>query len=78
MYQRTVIRLEKIRNNVKIFFHVFRGLGKKMEVWSPRSLSEISDRQEGTVLSQMFRSFEANRGTIQRKGSENLATSGHP
>jgi len=49
-----------------------------MEVWSPRSLSEISDRQEGTVLSQMFRSFEANSGTIQRKGSENLATSRAP
>ncbi len=44
-----------------------------------RCLSKISDRDEGDAgLSQMFRSFEANSGTIQRKGSEHLAKSSTP
>jgi len=32
----------------------------------------------GAGLSQMFRSFETNSGTIQRKGSEDLAKSSIP
>ena len=45
---------------------------------APRSLSEISDRDEGVLVCQMFRSFEANSGTIQQKGSEDLAKASAP
>ena len=55
----------------------FSAVDQRLIRQAPRSLSGLTDRSEGkSGWSQIFRSFEANSGPIERKRAKNLAQSG--